>query len=405
MTNKNIWIINQYAGSRYHGMNYRSYYIGRELVSMGHHVRLITGAFSHLLRVIPEMNSRFKEEKIDGIDYVWVKTKHYSASKSIGRILGMFRFILNLLFLKTKEFEKPDIIVVSSISPLPILNGYLWSRKYKAKLIFEVRDIWPLSLIELGNVSPYHPFVVFLQWIENFAYRKADKVISVLPNALQHMQAHGLDPEKFCYIPNGIDCQEANNSMLYSKQIPDYRQKDKFLVGYLGTLGIANALDYFIAAAEKLKNQNDIAFVLVGKGQEEAHLKKTIKEKGLTNIRIYPGVSKDQVQSVLAQFDVCYVGWFKHPLYRFGISANKIFDYMLSKKPIIHGSNASNDPIKEAECGISIPPENTEAIVEAILSLKDMPVEDRNKFGENGFNYVQKHHDYKQLARKYEALF
>jgi glycosyltransferase involved in cell wall biosynthesis len=405
MTKKNIWIINQYAGSRYHGMNYRSYYIGRELVAIGHHVRLITGAFSHLLRVIPEMNSRFKEEKIDGIDYIWVQTKHYSASKSFGRILGMFRFIFNLLLLKTEAFEKPDVIVVSSISPLPILNAYFWSRRYKAKLIFEVRDIWPLSLIELGNVSPYHPFVVFLQWIENFAYRKADQVISVLPNALQHMQAHGLDPEKFCYIPNGIDCQEAENRELYSNQIPNYNPDGKFLIGYLGTLGIANALDYFIETAEKLKGRNDIAFVIVGKGQEEAHLLKTIKEKGLTNIAIYPGVPKDQVQSVLTQFDVCYVGWFKHPLYRFGISANKIFDYMLSRKPIIHGSNASNDPIKDAGCGLSIPAESANAISEAILYLKDKPAKERELLGKNGGEYVLRHHDYRQLASEYELLF
>lgn len=405
MTNKNIWIINQYAGSRYHGMNYRSYYIGRELVAMGHQVRLITGAFSHLLSEVPEMNSRFKEEKIDGIDYVWVRTKHYSASKSFGRIIGMFRFIYNLLFLKVNSLEKPDVIVVSSISPLPILNAYFWAKKYKAKLIFEVRDIWPLSLIELGNVSKYHPFVVLLQMIENFAYRKADRVISVLPNALQHMQAHGLKPEKFSYIPNGIDCMEANNKESYSIQIPNYNPEKKFLVGYLGTLGIANALDYFIEAAEKLKDHQDIAFVLVGKGQEEAHLLKKIKEKGLTNIKFYPLVSKDQVQTVLSQFDVCYVGWFKHPLYRFGISANKIFDYMLSGKPIIHSSDASNDPIKEARCGISVASEDSNKIAHAILSLKNKTLQERIELGKNGSEYVRKNHDYKQLALKYESLF
>ena len=399
MTKKNVWIINQYAGSKNHGMNYRSYYIGKELVKSGHNVRLFAGSFSHLLRVLPKMNSRFMEESIDGIDYVWIRTLRYSGSKSFGRIVGMFQFIFNLFLLKTVPFEKPDVIVVSSISPLPILNAYYLSRKYKAKLIFEVRDIWPLSLIELGNISRFHPFIIFLQWIENFAYRKADKVISVLPNALGHMQKHGLDPNKFVYIPNGIDCDEIKNKDRF-KQIPSYRTEGKFLVGYLGTLGIANALDYFIDAAENLKNNTEIEFVIVGQGPEQERLSEKIQQKKLKNITIHPAVSKDQVQSILAQFDACYVGWFKHPLYRFGISANKIFDYMLSGKPIIHGSNASNDPVKDAQCGKSIPAEDIDALVEAILVLKNKSQDERIEMGVNGVRYVNTHHNYKQLAKK-----
>ncbi len=403
MTKKNIWIINQYAGSKHHGMNYRSYYIGKELVKSGHNVRLFAGSFSHLLRILPKINSRFKKESIDGIDYVWIRTQHYSGSKSFGRIVGMFQFIFNLFLLKTKSFEKPDTIIVSSISPLPILNAYFWSRKYKAKLIFEVRDIWPLSLIELGNISRFHPFVIFLQWIENFAYKKADKVISVLPNALEHMKNHGLDPNKFVYIPNGVDCNELNNKNTID-QIPNYGSQGKFLVGYLGTVGIANALDYFIAAAEKLKNNTEIEFVIVGQGSEKERLSEKIKQKNLENITIHSAVSKDQVQSVLSQFDVCYVGWFKHPLYRFGISANKIFDYMLSGKPIIHGSNASNDPIKDAQCGISIPAEDVNTLVEAILELKNKPQKEQKRIGEKGIKYVYTNHNYSQLAKKYESI-
>ena len=99
MTKKKVWIINQYAGSKNHGMNYRSYYIGRELIRAGHQVRLFAGSFSHLLQVLPKMNSRFKEENIDGIDYVWIRTQQYSGSKSFGRIIGMFQFIFNLFLL------------------------------------------------------------------------------------------------------------------------------------------------------------------------------------------------------------------------------------------------------------------------------------------------------------------
>lgn len=400
---KNIWIVNQYSGSKYHGMNYRSYYIGRELHLLGHSVRLFAGSFSHLLRVKPEFKGKFKEENIDGIDYVWVKTKKYTGSKSLGRIIGMFQFIWNLLFIKHKKYPKPDVIIVSSISSLPVLNAYCWAKKYKAKLIFEVRDIWPLSLVELGNVSRFHPFVIFLQWVENFAYRKADKVVSVLPNALLHMQEHGLSKEKFVHIPNGIDCSEYLS--VSQKALPDYRKKASFVIGYMGTFGISNALDFFIDAAEKLKGQTDIRFVMVGQGPEEQKLRAKIIQKQLANIEIFPAVNKNQVQSVLQQFDACYVGWFAHPLYRFGISPNKIFEYMLSGKPVIHSSNATNDPINDANCGISVAAEDTEAIVNAIVQLKNTNEKERQRLGQNGKIFVQQNHDYKTLAKNYEQLF
>ena len=218
------------------------------------------------------------------------------------------------------------------------------------------------------------------------------------------MQNHGLSPDKFVHIPNGIDCEEINNKEKYSDKIPNYNSEGKFLIGYLGTLGIANALDYFIDAAEKLKDNHDISFVLVGQGSEKERLVKKIYDRKLQNIKIYPAVSKEQVQSVLAQFDICYVGWFKHPLYRFGISANKIFDYMLSGKPIIHGSNASNDPIKDAQCGISIPAEDVNALVEAILELKNKPQKEQKRIGDKGIKYVYTNHNYSQLAKKYESI-
>lgn len=403
MTKKNIWIINQYAGSKHHGMNYRSYYIGKELVNLDHHVTLFAGSFSHLLKKLPSLDGLWKREKIDGIDYIWVKTRKYKGSKSIFRTLGMFQFILNLLFIPTKKFVKPDIIVVSSISPLPILNAVFWAKRYQAKLFFEVRDIWPLSLIELGGVSPKHPFVLLLDWIEKYAYRNADKVISVLPDAFAHMKDQGLDKHKFVHIPNGIDCNEALNSNLDCEI--DYNPNKKFLIGYLGTVGIANALDYFVEAAEQLKDNTEITFAIVGQGPEKERIQKLINAKALNNIRLYPSVRKDEVQQVLKQFDVCYVGWFKHALYRFGISPNKIFDYMLSGKAILHSSSASNDPIKEAKCGLSCEAEDIKGIANCILKLKDMPLEERKILGEHGRKFVQANHDYKQLAQKYESLF
>ena len=157
----NIWIINQYCGSKVHGMNFRSWYFAKELKKKGYNPHIISASYSHLFYKLPITKGKFTLEDVDGIPFTWVKVSKYKGSQSIGRVLVMIQFMLNLFFLPKKKLKNPDVIIVSSLSPLPIINAYLWSIKYKAKLIFEVRDIWPLSLIEIGSFSKLNPLVLF----------------------------------------------------------------------------------------------------------------------------------------------------------------------------------------------------------------------------------------------------
>lgn len=396
----NIWIISQYTGSKYHGMNYRSYYLAKEMVAMGNKVRIFASSYSHLFHTLPTIKGTFTHELLDGIDYTWVKTMKYSNSRSIGRILSMFHFIIRLFQVKLEKLEKPDVIIVSSMSSFPIFIGKRWANKTNAKLFFEVRDLWPLTPIELGNVSKKNPFIKFLQFTEDYAYRNANKVISVLPGAKEYMVKHGLKNDKFVYIPNGIDLKE------YSTEKDCGRKKiklppNKFIIGYVGSLGIANAINYFVEAAILLKDATQFYFVVVGSGDNKEELISVAKRNNLDNIIFHESIKKSEVQSVLRCFDVCYIGWRDEKIYEYGISANKIYDYMLSERPIIHSCNAFNDPIVDANCGISIAPENPDGIVGAIQKLKKMTPEERKELGRNGYQYVKKHHDYKALAIKY----
>jgi glycosyltransferase involved in cell wall biosynthesis len=168
--------------------------------------------------------------------------------------------------LPIRNLEQPNVIIVSSPSLFPILAGYKWSRKFRAKLIFEVRDIWPLTLVELGGYSSNHPFIKMMEWFEKFAYKKADKVISVLPLAYKHMEKQGLDLKKFVYIPNGICINELREIEPLPEDIKSRIPRNKFIVAYTGTFGKANALEYLIKAASLLKNYQKIHFLLVGKG-------------------------------------------------------------------------------------------------------------------------------------------
>lgn len=395
MNSKVIWIINQYGGSRLHGMTFRSYYLAKEFVKK-HKVYLFSASFSHVMSNPPEVSQSLTQETIDEIEYLWLKVAKYQGSKSIGRIKSMFEFLFRLFTINVSTFQKPDVIIVSSISPFPILKAFFWAKKYNAKLIFEVRDIWPLSIIELGGLSKYHPFVILLQWVENFAYRVSDYVVSVLPKAFDHMRNHGLSRDRFVHIPNGIEIPDVEPSFS--------RSKDEFIVGYAGTIGVANAMTYLVEAACLLK-EYPISFKILGNGPAKNELQDLVKNKSLENFEFYEAVPKAEVPDFLSTVDVLYIGWHASELYRFGISANKIFDYLLAKKPIVHSVKAGNDPVLEANAGISVEPESPRQIADAILKLYQMTEGERMNIGANGRRYVEKYHSYEKLGADYERLF
>jgi glycosyltransferase involved in cell wall biosynthesis len=406
----NILLINHYAGSPQYGMEYRPYYLAKEWANMGHRVAIVSASFSHLRSKQPNVKGNINKELIDNILYLWIKTPNYEGN-NFKRILNILTFISKLMFLSKRLSSqfKPDVVIASSTYPLDIFPAYLISQFSKAKLIFEVHDLWPLTPIELGRMPKWHPFIVVMQIAEDFAYKHADKVVSILPKALEYMVSRGLDPKKFVHIPNGIDINEWQllNTQLpeeYKKVIDKLKKERKFLVGYAGSFGVANALDYFVKSATYLKNL-PVVLVLIGQGPERENLQKYVELNKLNNVIFLPPVSKNLIPLLLKEMDILYIGWRRNKLYRYGVNPNKIFDYMMAGKPIIHAIEAGDDLVKESGCGISIPPEDPIAIAEAIKKLIEMSPTEREEMGKRGREYVIKNHDYKVLAQKFlEAI-
>ncbi|MEH7384309.1 glycosyltransferase family 4 protein [Bacillus sp. JJ1521] len=405
----NILLINHYAGSNKHGMEYRPYYLSREWVKMGHQVTILASSQSHVRTIQPEMNGKWTEEIIDGIRYIWIDTPSYEGN-GVKRVINIFSFVKELMLNSNKivSLVKPDVVIGSSTYPLDMYPAHKTAKKAKAKLVFEVHDLWPLTPKLLGNMSSLHPFIFLMQRGENFAYKKADKVVSLLPNAKQHMFDHGMDLHKFAFLPNGIVVDEWNSATEkipaeHQKVIHELKSKDKFLVGYAGGHGISNAMEYVIETAELLKEE-PIEFVLVGKGPEKEKLIEEAKKKGLANVHFLPVIDKNAIPDFLSRMDCLFIGWRKSPLYQFGVSPNKLLDYMMSGKPIVHSIEAGNDLVKEANCGISVLPEDPRLIADAIKEMYKKTDAERQLLGKNGKDFVMKNHDYKVLADKFLHL-
>ena len=394
-----LWIVNQYAGSKHHGKHYRSYYIAKELTRRGYDVTIIAGSHSHHFSTFPEVDRDYTVEMIDGIRYMWVRMPHYRSSKSIARAWHMLLFAWKLLWMPVNMLPKPDIIVVSSPSPFPILNAAIWSRKFSAVKVFEVRDLWPLSVMHLGDLSSKNPFVWLLQKVENFAYRESAAVISLLPHAKANMVEHGLPPQRFHYIPNGIDPEELPTEVSADREIASMIPKGAFVVGYLGALGIANNLTHLIDAARLLQSEEKIHFLLVGEGSEEQSLR--AYATGLRNVTFAGAVPKSRVPSVLKLFDLCFISLKKEALFQYGVSPNKMFDYMAAAKPVLYAVESGNNMVEEAECGVQVDPQNIGEIAEAIQKMSRFDPKVLRQWGGNGYNFLLRHHSFPVLAQNY----
>ena len=399
---KTVFIINQYASTPNYGYGGRHYYLAQKLAKKGYRVYLIASASHHLLRQSPVMDSWFLEEKVsDYFSMIWLKMPKYDQAHSKKRVLGWFLFSLRLLKLHKVIPYSPDVLICSSPSLISYLGARQLARKFSVRLVFEVRDIWPLTLIKLGGYKPAHLFIKFLQWIEDLAYRDADAVVSNLKNAIEHMTSRGMNGNKFTWIPNGFSIEEMKQEVALNVSTCHQLPKNKFIIGYTGTLGVANALETLLEAADILRTNTDIAFVLVGDGKEKHALQVTVEDKELVNVHFIDPIPKVEIQSMLSNFDVCYIGWLDNELYQFGIGANKIPEYLYSGKPIIHSYSGGCDPIIEAGAGINTPAGDPQQLAAGIMALYDMPPEKRALMGASGRKVALQEYEYEQLA---EAL-
>lgn len=405
---KKVWIFNHYAIPPKIGGITRHFDFARQLVQRGYRVTIFASSFDHKQRVeMLEKGKRFKIEEYENVNFVWIKTIPYKKN-DIKRLLNIFSYAKNL-YLIAKKFERPDVIIASSFHPLAWIVGYLLSRRFKCRFVAEVRDLWPQSGIDLGALKEGSIVVKLLRRLEKFIYTKADYVVTVLPKADQYIENLGVAKEKIVHIPNGCDIQRFD---ALKGAVPDEvkkileRHEGHFKACYLGALGQANAMETVIESAKVVQERvgDKIHFLIVGDGPEKEKLQSMAKELGLFNVFFYPPISKLSVPALLEHVDITLVSMHNLKVYKYGISLNKLFDYLCAAKPIVFAGNVANDIVKESGAGISCESYNSRAFAQAVISLYEMSEEKRKKMGQKGREFVEKHHDIKILADRLEKI-
>jgi glycosyltransferase involved in cell wall biosynthesis len=404
-----ILYINHYAGSPRHGMEYRPYYLAREWVEAGHEVQIVAADQSHIRARQPELGTGDSvDEIIDGIHYTWLRTHPY-AGNGVARVRNMASFVRSL-YRQSKRLAaafKPDVVIASSTYPMDIWPAHRIAKLCGARLVFELHDLWPLTPMELGGMSRWHPFIMVLQAAENYVYRHADAVVSMLPKVHDHVAARGLSLSRLHIVPNGVDPREWRAAAPgleagVEARLAALAQGGKAIVGYAGTHGISNSLSTFLDAARIMRNE-DVAFVLVGGGPEKHGLQRRAQMEQLHKVCFIDPVMKEQVPALLQRFDLAYIGWRRQSLYRFGIAPNKLMDYMMAARPVLHAVEAGNDPVGEAGCGLTVAPESPEATAEGVRRLLSLGAADRQAMGQRGRNFVMDNHTYPILSKRFLA--
>jgi len=405
---KKIWILNQYAVPPSMPGGTRHFDLAKELVRKGYEVTIFTSDRNYVAGKDTQLaqSEVYKEENIEGVKFVGIRSLPYRKN-DWRRVLNMLTFAFRSVRDGAKLSTTPDVIVGSSVHLFAGLAGYMLARKKNARFIFEIRDLWPQVLIDTGNYSKRGIGIRLMKLLERFLYQKAEKIISVLPEAARYITELGIPGDKIIYIPNGVNLDpfvdvDTHLPKDLETGLALLRSQNKFLVGYTGAHSLSNNVETLLKAARIIQEQglDKIHFLLVGKGTEKAVLVSLASQWRLANVRFVNPLPKSWIPSFLRQLDAAVMIFKRSDVYKYGVSPNKLFAYMASAIPVVFAVESPNDPVARSQCGISVPPEDPESLDEAIIELSRMPKEERQAMGYRGREYVEEYHSIPVLADK-----
>lgn len=405
---KVIWILNHHAT----GNGDRHDMLGLNLANQGYKVVILASSYSHTLHQYLYKEACYIEEKTNGLNYVWLRTKPAYNSNGLKRIFNMHSYYRLTQDYKEKicqQLGRPDVVIGSSVHPLAWEAAYKLGKTYKAKFIVEVRDLWPLSLIELKGVSKKNPLVIFFRWIEKRAYNRAEKIVTTMPYGKQYItEEWGIDAKKVVWIANGIDTEnidsvKARSDISLPEEMANYLEST-WCVTYAGSFVESECIDEMLLAASYLQKEGSpIKFAFIGSGHQELELKKMAEDLQLKNVKFFGRINKLQVALALSKSNVCIAAINNHPIYRYGLSMNKLSDYLYSGKPIVFRTDAEN-VVGLANAGIIVRSESKNGIAEAIAKVYNMDETLRQEMGERGRKIIKAEYDINVLTKKFIKL-
>jgi glycosyltransferase involved in cell wall biosynthesis len=420
---RRVWIVNHHAAHPDQAAGTRHYSLARELIARGHRVTIFAASQGHHHSGIDRRLRRhqlYRAELADGVRFVWLRTTPYRGN-DWRRQVNMLSFLVAFLVVQTRE-HRPDVIIGSTVHPFAAFGGWLASRLRGARFVFEVRDLWPQTLVDLGALRPGSPGERLLRWIEAFLVRRASAVITLLPGMRDYLKSQSLPTDHVVYLPNGADLaayDDAYEVMHDEAALPDdtpdevraclrqirrLRAEGRFVLGYLGAFGRVNRADLIADAAGLAESRSPgrVGVVLVGDGPEQTAVERAADSTPAATV--CPPIPKRFVPLVLRELNAAVVHTTYTPVYRYGISFNKLFEYMAAARPVVFACETAYDPVRTTKAGVTIEPDSAGRLADAYLELADAPASELAAMGAAGRAYVAREHDIARLGEVLAAV-
>lgn len=398
-----ILVVNHYADDP-EGQATRTFDLSRALVQRGHAVTVIAAGRSHYTfeeRKTYAAGRTSVSETLSGVRFLWVKTPPYKRN-GLRRFWNITVFAWRALLVGLRDGQRPSVVIGVTVHPLAALAAWCIAAASRARFYYEITDIWPDTLIEMGAIPTRHPVTWALRRIDAFLLRRARRVIMLWPFGDRYLQKHGLPGARAIWIPHCVDLARYEASGVW-----DGGDRNDFTILYLGGHTREYGLDTILDAARLLQERGEVGarFRFVGGGTEKARLRDRAASLGLRNVVFDAPVAKSAVGRVIAESDAVVFSRLTLPLFReYGISNNKLCDYLASNRPIIYACDAANDPVRDAGAGISVESQNPEALAHAVERLLAATPAERIRMGRAGREYAERVHAVGVVADLLESV-
>ena len=398
----NIWLINHYAVPPMYYPLARQTCFAKHLMEMGHDVTIFAASTVHNSdKNLITDGQRWREETVDGVHYVYIKCTDYQDS-GLKRVYNICEFAWKLPSV-CKKFPKPDAIVATSMPPTSCAMGIRLAKKYACKGVAEIADLWPESIVAYDIAGPKNPAVIALRWLEKWIYKKADAVVFTMENAYKYIEEQGWENQipksKVFYVNNGVDlslfCYNREN---FKAEDADLDDKDIFKVVYTGSIRKVNNLGLLLDAAKKVTDPR-VRFLIWGDGDELPALKERVKEENISNVIFKGRVDKSYVPSIVSRADLNIAHNTPSPLFRFGISFNKLFDYLAAGKPVLSDFPCGHNPAVVWDAGTEVNEPSAESIADAIMKFVDMDEKQLKHYSDNALAAAEEY-SFEALTKK-----
>jgi colanic acid biosynthesis glycosyl transferase WcaI len=343
-------------------------------VRAGHDVTVITCAPNFPEgKLYAGYRNRWRQvEQIDGIRVVRVKTYITANEGFLRRTLDYVSFAVTGFAMGLFE-SRPDVVVATSPQFFCAIGGWALSLMKRRPFVFELRDLWPASIVAVGAMSA-SPVIRVLERIELFLYRRAAAIVSVTESFREDLVSRGIPREKIHVVINGVDLDCYMPRPRDAAFAREFELECRFVVGYMGTHGMAHALPKVLDAAERLKHRDDIVFFFAGSGAQRGIVERLVYERGLTNVRLIPRQPKNRMPALWSVCDVAVVPLRDNPVFA-TVIPSKIFESMGMGVPILMSlpEGEATGIVRGTGSGVCVPPENPDAMAAAIASLAGNP--------------------------------